>query len=72
MHHRTFGKFSSSRTDAADSRQFRGFPRAAVRRGVITDEQAGLFAGITGEVLTAGPDAHLAPTRYQDWIKMAR
>jgi uncharacterized protein YbjT (DUF2867 family) len=38
-------------------------------RTVITDEEAGMFAGITGDVLTAGPDAHLAPTHYQDWIK---
>ena len=41
-------------------------------RKVITDERAGLFAGITGDALTAGPDAHLAPTHYQDWIKTAR
>jgi uncharacterized protein YbjT (DUF2867 family) len=41
-------------------------------RRVVNDEQAGLFAGITGDVLTAGPDAHLARTRYRDWIKTAR
>ena len=41
-------------------------------RTVITDDKAGTFAGITGDVLTAGPDAHLAPTRYQDWIQTAR
>ncbi len=41
-------------------------------RTVITDEEAGVFAGITGGVLTAGPDAHLAPTHYQDWIQTAR
>jgi uncharacterized protein YbjT (DUF2867 family) len=40
-------------------------------RTVITDEQVGMFAGITGDVLTAGPDARLAPTHYQDWIQMA-
>ena len=42
------------------------------RRTVITDEKAGMFAAITGDVLTAGPDAHLAPTHYQDWIQTAR
>jgi len=41
-------------------------------RTVITDEHAGMLAGITGDVLTAGPDAHLAPTHYQDWIQKAR
>jgi len=38
-------------------------------RTVITDDKAGMFAGITGDVLTAGPDAHLAATHYQDWIE---
>jgi uncharacterized protein YbjT (DUF2867 family) len=41
-------------------------------RTVITDDKAGMFAGVTGDVLTAGPDAHLAPTHYQDWIHTAR
>jgi uncharacterized protein YbjT (DUF2867 family) len=41
-------------------------------RTVITDEKAGFFAGITGDVLIAGPDAHLAPTHYQDWIRTTR
>ena len=41
-------------------------------RTVITDDTAGMFAGITGDVLTAGLDAHLAPTHYQDWIQTAR
>ena len=41
-------------------------------RSVITDDKAGTFGGITGDVLTAGPDAHLAPTHYQDWIQTAR
>jgi uncharacterized protein YbjT (DUF2867 family) len=31
-------------------------------RAVITDDRAGMFAAVTGDVLTAGPDAHLAPT----------
>jgi uncharacterized protein YbjT (DUF2867 family) len=38
-------------------------------RTVITDDRASVFAGVTGDVLTAGPDAHLAPTHYQDWIQ---
>jgi uncharacterized protein YbjT (DUF2867 family) len=38
-------------------------------RTVITDNTAGMFAGITGDVLMAGPDAHLAPTRYQHWTQ---
>jgi uncharacterized protein YbjT (DUF2867 family) len=42
------------------------------RRTVITDEQAGMLAGIDGDVLIAGPDAHLAPTRYLDWIRKPR
>jgi uncharacterized protein YbjT (DUF2867 family) len=41
-------------------------------RTVITDDQAGIFAPVTGDVLTAGRDAHLAPTHYQDWLQMAR
>jgi len=41
------------------------------KRTVITDDQAGMFAGVTGDVLTPGPDAHLAPTHYQDWIQTA-
>jgi uncharacterized protein YbjT (DUF2867 family) len=41
-------------------------------RTVITDERAGLFAPVTSDVLTAGPDAHLAPTHYQDWIQTAQ
>jgi uncharacterized protein YbjT (DUF2867 family) len=41
-------------------------------RTVITDDQAGMFACVAGDVLTAGPDAHLAPTHYQDWLQTAR
>lgn len=40
-------------------------------RTVITDDKAGMFGAVTGDVLTAGPDAHLAPTHYQDWIQTA-
>jgi uncharacterized protein YbjT (DUF2867 family) len=38
-------------------------------RTVITDNKAGMFAAVTGDVLTAGPEAHLAPTHYQDWMQ---
>ncbi|MEV0298575.1 NAD(P)H-binding protein [Nocardia sp. NPDC050710] len=40
-------------------------------RTVITDDKAGMFAAVTGDVLIAGPDAHLAPTHYRDWIQKA-
>lgn len=40
-------------------------------RTVITDDQAGVFAPVHGAVLTAGPEARLAPTHYQDWIQIA-
>jgi uncharacterized protein YbjT (DUF2867 family) len=47
---------------------------AALRddRIVIADDKAGVFAGVTGDVLTGGPDADLSSTRYQDWIQTAR
>ena len=38
-------------------------------RTVITDDLAGMFAGVAANALTAGPGAHLAPTHYQDWIR---
>src|SRR5581483_4181461 len=41
------------------------------KRTVITDEKAGVFAGVAGDVLTAGPGVHLAPTHYRDWIQTA-
>ncbi|WP_459546594.1 SDR family oxidoreductase [Nocardia sp. X0981] len=41
-------------------------------RIVVTDETAGMFAAVTGDVLTAGPDAHLASTHYRDWLRTAR
>lgn len=41
-------------------------------RTVVTDDKAGVFAGVTGDVLIAGPDAHLAATHYRDWIQKAR
>lgn len=39
------------------------------RRPVVVDDKAGLFAAVQGDVLTPGPDARLASTRYRDWLK---
>lgn len=36
-------------------------------RTVVTDPTAGMFAAVKGDVLT-DTDAHLAPTRYTDWL----
>lgn len=36
-------------------------------RTVVTDPAAGMFAVVKGDVLT-DRDAHLAPTRYADWL----
>ncbi|MET9353128.1 NAD(P)H-binding protein [Streptomyces sp. NPDC006617] len=36
-------------------------------RTVVTDPGAGMFAAVEGDVLT-DLDAHLAPTRYADWL----
>ncbi|MGW5382081.1 SDR family oxidoreductase [Nocardia sp. NPDC003963] len=41
-------------------------------RIVVTDETAGMFAAVTGDELVAGPDAHLAPTHYRDWLDTNR
>ncbi|MCC3330350.1 SDR family oxidoreductase [Nocardia abscessus] len=40
-------------------------------RTVVTDDTAGMFAAVTGDVLIAGPDAHLASTHYLDWLRKA-
>ena len=37
-------------------------------RTVVTDHGAGMFAAVDGDVLTAGPEAHVAPTHYRDWV----
>lgn len=37
-------------------------------RPVEVDDQAGMFAVVEGDVLIAGPDAHLASTHYRDWL----
>jgi uncharacterized protein YbjT (DUF2867 family) len=36
-------------------------------RAVVTDPSAGMFAAVKGDVLT-DEHAHLAPTRYADWL----
>ena len=41
-------------------------------RTVVTDDKIGMFAAVRGDVLTAGPDAHVAATHYRDWIETAR
>jgi uncharacterized protein YbjT (DUF2867 family) len=38
-------------------------------RTVVTDDTAGMFAAVDGDVLVAGPDAYLAPTHYRDWLR---
>lgn len=38
-------------------------------RSVTTDETAGMFAAVRGDVLTTKDGARLAATRYLDWIK---
>ena len=40
-------------------------------RIVVTDDKAGTFAGVTGDVLTAGGGAHLAAMHYRDWLQTA-
>jgi uncharacterized protein YbjT (DUF2867 family) len=42
------------------------------QRRVVTDDKAGMFAMVRGDVLTATPDAHLARRHYRDWIQAAR
>ncbi|RKN07184.1 SDR family oxidoreductase [Streptomyces radicis] len=37
-------------------------------RAVVTDDGAGMFAAVRGDVLTAPTDARIAPTRYRDWL----
>lgn len=38
-------------------------------RKVVTDETAGLFAGVQGDAITAPDGAHLASTHYTDWLR---
>ncbi|MEV0422190.1 SDR family oxidoreductase [Streptosporangium canum] len=39
------------------------------RRSVTTDDTAGMFAAVHGDVLTAKYGARIAPTHYTDWLK---
>lgn len=41
-------------------------------RTVVTDETAGMFAAVEGDVLVAGPGARVGSTRYEDWLGAAR
>ncbi|MFJ3908492.1 SDR family oxidoreductase [Streptomyces vinaceus] len=41
-------------------------------RTVVTDEQAGMFAVVEGDVLAGGPGARLAATSYKDWLGAGR
>ncbi|MGW5351042.1 SDR family oxidoreductase [Streptomyces sp. NPDC004031] len=38
-------------------------------REVVTDDTAGMFAAVDGDVLTGGADVRLAPTHYRDWLQ---
>ncbi|MEU6014771.1 NAD(P)H-binding protein [Streptomyces sp. NPDC047515] len=37
-------------------------------RSVVTDDTAGMFAAVHGDVLTARNDARIAPTNYTGWL----
>ena len=37
-------------------------------RSVVTDDAAGMFAAVHGDVLTARGDARIAPVRYTEWL----
>ncbi|MGW2060036.1 SDR family oxidoreductase [Streptomyces sp. NPDC055775] len=37
-------------------------------RTVVTDDTAGMFAAVRGDVLTPKGDARIAPTHYADWL----
>ncbi|MGB8943153.1 MAG: NAD(P)H-binding protein [Streptomyces sp.] len=41
-------------------------------RTVVTDDTAGMFAAVEGDVLIAGPGARMAPTHYEDWLAANR
>ncbi|NEC63238.1 SDR family oxidoreductase [Streptomyces sp. SID9727] len=41
-------------------------------RTVVTDDRAGMFAAVEGDVLTAGPGARIAPTSYEEWLAGTR
>ncbi|MFD5074362.1 SDR family oxidoreductase [Streptomyces sp. NPDC058371] len=39
------------------------------KRSVTTDDTAGMFAAVQGDVLTPKNGARIAPTHYTDWLK---
>ncbi|MFC8535670.1 SDR family oxidoreductase [Streptomyces sp. NPDC057249] len=41
-------------------------------RTVVTDDRAGMFAAVEGDVLLAGPGARIAPTSYEEWLAGSR
>ncbi|WP_426368330.1 SDR family oxidoreductase [Streptomyces sp. E-08] len=41
-------------------------------RRVVTDDGAGMFATVRGDVLVGGPDARRGPTHYRDWLNATR
>ncbi|WP_371525240.1 NAD(P)H-binding protein [Streptomyces sp. NBC_01283] len=41
-------------------------------RTIVTDDTAGMFAAVEGDVLIAGPGARVAPTHYEDWLAANR
>lgn len=41
-------------------------------RTVVTDDKAGMFAAVEGDVLVPRPGARLATTRYEDWLGASR
>ncbi|MCX0247739.1 SDR family oxidoreductase [Streptomyces drozdowiczii] len=42
------------------------------RRTVVTDDRAGMFAAVQGDMLIAGPGANIAPTSYEAWLAATR
>ncbi|MFD9882859.1 SDR family oxidoreductase [Streptomyces alboflavus] len=41
-------------------------------RTVVTDDKAGMFAAVEGDVLVPRSGARLAATRYEDWLSASR
>ena len=37
-------------------------------RTIVTDDSAGMFAAVRGDVLTAPSNARITPTKYADWL----
>jgi len=67
--HTPVGRICNAVRDNPERAEFVGYDPRRVR--FIACAVAGLFAGVAGDVLTAGPGVHLAPTHYQDWVQTA-